>query len=99
MTQYWYNAEELCLNLFYFFKRSSCLVTIKDAVKKFLLEDTAKNDKIISKNDKYLSIKRALESKALDVKIEFIISTIPLFDEFMAQVPNGRTNDSHVVPK
>ena len=62
-----------------------CLVTIKDAVKKLWLEDMPKNDKNISKNDKYLSIKRALETKEVDVEIEFIISTKPLFDEFMTQ--------------
>ena len=62
-----------------------CLVTIKDAVKKLWLEDMPKNDKNISKNDKYLSIKRALESKEIDVEIELIISTKPLFDEFMTK--------------
>ena len=62
-----------------------CLVTIKDAVKKSLLIDIPKNNKNISKNDKYLSIKRALESKEEDVEIEFIISTKPLFDEFMTK--------------
>ena len=44
-----------------------------------------KNDKNISKNDKYLSIKRALESKDVDVETEFIIRTKPLFDEFMTK--------------
>ena len=44
-----------------------------------------KNDKNISKNDKHLSIKRALESKEVDVEIEFIICTKPLFDEFMTE--------------
>ena len=61
------------------------LVTIKDAVKKLLLEDMPKNDKIISKNDKYLSIKRALESKEVDIEIEFIISTNPPLNEFMTK--------------
>ena len=56
-----------------------CLVTIKNAVVKLLLEDMAKNDKNIHKNDKYLSIKRALESKEVVVEIEFTISTKPLF--------------------
>ena len=32
-----------------------CPVTIKDTVEKLLLEDMPKNDKNISKNDKYLS--------------------------------------------
>ena len=55
------------------------------AVKKLPLEDIPKNDKSISKNDKYLSIKRALESKEVDVEIEFIISTKSLCDEFMTK--------------
>ena len=55
-----------------------CHVTSKDAVKKLLLEDMPKKYKNISKND--LSIKRALESKEVDVEIEFIISTKPLFE-------------------
>ena len=50
-----------------------CLVTIKDAVKKLLLEDMAKNDKNISKNDEYLSVKRVLECEEVDVEIEFIL--------------------------
>ena len=41
--------------------------------------------KKFSKNDKYLSIKRALESLEVDVEIEFIITTKPLFDEFMTK--------------
>ena len=72
---------------------------IKDAVKKLLLEDMHKNDKNIIKNDKYLSIKRALESKKVNVEIEFIISTNPLSDEFMIKFQIDRTNDSHFVPK
>ena len=62
-----------------------CFVTIKDAVKKLLLEDMPRNDKKISKNYKYLSIKRALEYKEVDVEIEFIVSRKPLFDEFMTK--------------
>ena len=62
-----------------------CLVTIKGSVKKLLLEDMPKNEKNISKNDKYLSSKRAVESKEIDVEIEFIISTKPMFDEFMTK--------------
>ena len=62
-----------------------CLVTIKDAVKKLLLEDMPKSEKNFSKNDKYLSVKRALESKEVDVEIEFIISIKPLFDGFMTK--------------
>ena len=44
-----------------------------------------RNDKNISRNDKYLSVKRALESKEVDVGIEFVISTKPLFDKFMTK--------------
>ena len=58
---------------------------IKDAVKKLLHEDIPKNDKNISKNEKYLPIKRDLESKEVNVEIEFIISTKPLLDESMAK--------------
>ena len=39
--------------------------------------------KNISKNGKYMSIKRVLESKEVGVEIVFITSTKPLFDEFM----------------
>ena len=62
-----------------------CLVTINDTVKKLLLEEIPKNDKNISKNAKYLSMKRALESKEVDVEIELIISTKPLLDESMTK--------------
>ena len=44
-----------------------------------------KSNRNISKNDKYLSMKRALESKEVDVEIEFIISTKLLFDEFVTK--------------
>ena len=57
-----------------------CLVAIKDAAKKLLLEDMPNNDKNINKNDKYMFIERALEAKEVDVEIEFIISTKPVFE-------------------
>ena len=41
--------------------------------------------KNISKSDKYLPIKRALEAKEVDVEIEFIISTKPLFNMFITK--------------
>ena len=36
-------------------------------------------------NDKYPSIKMALESKEVDVEIEFTISTKAMFNEFMTK--------------
>ena len=44
-----------------------------------------KNDKNINKNDKYLSIKRVVESEEVDVEIEFMISRKSLFDELMTK--------------
>ena len=44
-----------------------------------------KNDRNISRNDKYLFIKRALESQEVDVEIEFIISAKLLFNEFLTK--------------
>ena len=60
------------------------LVKIK-AVNKLLLMELPKNDRNISKNDKYLSIKKALESKEGDTEIAFIISIMPVFKEFMTK--------------
>lgn len=121
IKQYGFNAEDLCLNLYYFFKRSSCrrsdlfeveqdlgleeltilrhvqsrwlslvpalerLVNISSALKKLLLEVLPKNDKNILKNDKYLSIKKALESKEVETEIQFLISVKPVFDEFLVK--------------
>ena len=34
-------------------------------------------------NVKYLAIKKALDSREVEVKIEFLISIKPIFDEFM----------------
>ena len=42
-----------------------------------------KNDNNISKNDKYLSIKKTLESKEADTDIAFLRSIMPVFDQFM----------------
>ena len=44
-----------------------------------------KNDNI-SKNDKYLLIKKALESKEVDREIAFLISITQVFDEFMTKL-------------
>ena len=61
------------------------LVTVKDVLKKLLLEDMSKNDKTIIRNDKYLVIKKALESKEVEVEIEFLLSIKPIFDEFLTR--------------
>ena len=46
------------------------------------LEEMTKN---IGKNDKYLVIKRGLESKEVWVEIEFLLIIKPVFDEFMTE--------------
>ena len=61
------------------------LVTVKDALKKLLLEGMPKNDKTIIKNDKYIVIKKALDSKEVEVEIEFLLSIKPIFDEFLTR--------------
>ena len=58
------------------------LVKVKEAVKK-LLVDIGRNDKNIEKNDRYLAIKKALESKEVAVEIEFLLTIKLVFDEFM----------------
>ena len=111
VKQYGDNAEELCMNLYYFFKNNPCrredlfeieetldleelvllchtqcrwlslipalqrLTKVKEAVKK-LINDIGRNDKNIGKNDKYLAIKRGLESKEVWVEIEFLLTII-----------------------
>ena len=98
VKQYGGNAEELYMNLYYFFKNNPCRredlfemeetldleelvllhhtqcrwlslipalqrsTKVKEAVKK-LIDNIGRNDKSIGKNDKYLAIKRGLESK------------------------------------
>ena len=114
VKQYGDNAEELCMNLYYFFKNNLCrredlfeieetldleelvllhhtqcrwlslipalhrLTKVKEAVKK-LINDIGRNDKNIGKNDKYLAIKRGLESKEVWVEIEFLLTSIVAF--------------------
>ena len=121
LAQFGQNAEELCLNLYYFFKKSPCrkselyeieeklgldelvvlhhvqslwlslvptlerFLTVKQALKKLLLEEMPKKDKNIGKNDKYLAIKRSLESKEVEIEVEFLISMKPIFDVFMTK--------------
>ena len=60
------------------------LTKVKEAVKK-LIDDIGRNDKNIGKNDKYLAIKRGLESKEVWVEIEFLLTIKPVFDEFMTK--------------
>ena len=62
-----------------------CLITIKDALKKLLLEEMPKNDKAIIKNDKYIVIKKALESKEVEVEIEFLLSMKLIFNEILTK--------------
>ena len=57
------------------------LVKVKEAVKKLLVE-VGRNDKNIEKNDRYLAIKKASESKEVAVEIEFLLTIKPVFDEF-----------------
>ena len=42
-----------------------------------------KSDKNINKSDKFLSIKKSLESKEVDVEIQFLINVKLDFDNFM----------------
>lgn len=120
LKQYGENAEELCLNLYYFFKNNpsrredlfeieetldleelvllrhtQCrwlslipalqrLVKVREAVKKLLVE-MARNDKNIEKKDKYLAIKKALDSKEVSLEVEFLLTIKPVFDEFMTK--------------
>ena len=55
----------------------------KEAVKQLLLVDLPKADKNINKSEKYLSMKKSLGSKEVDVDIKFLIRIKPVFDEFM----------------
>ena len=57
---------------------------MKEAVKKLLVE-IGRNDKNIEKNDRYLTIKKALESKEVAAEIEFLLTINPVFDEFMTK--------------
>ena len=42
-------------------------------------------DTSVSKSNKYISIKKALESKEVDTEIVFLLSIKPVFDEFMTK--------------
>ena len=62
-----------------------CLVQIKEALKKLLIEELPKRDKHLKDIEKYLDVKKGLESCEIAVEIEFIIRVKPLFDEFMTK--------------
>ena len=65
------------------------LLTVKDALKKLLLVEMPKNVKTIIKNDKYIVIKKALESKEVEVEMEFILNIKPIFDGFLTKFQKG----------
>ena len=57
----------------------------KEAVNKLLIMELPKNDRNISKNDKYLLIKKACKSTEVDTEIAFLLRIMPFFDEFMTE--------------
>ena len=57
-----------------------------EAVIQLILVDLPKNDKSINKSDKFLSIKKSLGPKEVDVEIQFLINFKPVFDDFMIKV-------------
>ena len=62
-----------------------CPLHIKDALKKLLLDKLPKQDKKIKENEKYLDVKKGLQSKEVAVEIEFLKAVKPLFDEFITR--------------
>lgn len=60
------------------------MLQIQGALKK-LFQDLPKSDKTIGKNDRYLSIKSAVESREVQLEMEFIKSIKPLFDDFLTK--------------
>ena len=61
------------------------LLHIKDALKKLLLEELPKQEKKIKENEKYLDVKKGLESKEVAVEIKFLTAVKPLFEEFITK--------------
>ena len=53
-------------------------LTVKKALEKLLLVEMPKNDKNITRNDKYMTIKKSLESKDVAIQVEFLISIKPI---------------------
>ena len=60
------------------------VLQIQGALKK-LFQDLLKRDKTIHKNNRYLSIKSAVESREVQLEREFIKSIKPLFDDFLTK--------------
>ena len=121
MKKYGSDAEELCLNLYYFISKSPArredllvieealgldelvllrhvqsrwlslvpalqrVISMKAALVKLFVDELPKNDKNITKNDKYWTIRNALESKEVEIQMEFLISIKPIFDEFLTK--------------
>ena len=121
LKKYGSDAEELCLNLYYFISKSPArredllvieealgldelvllrhvqsrwlslvpalqrVISMKAALVKLFVDELPKNDKNITKNDKYWTIRNALESKEVEIQMEFLISIKPIFDEFLTK--------------
>ena len=121
LKKYGSDAEELCLNLYYFISKSPArredllvieealgldelvllrhvqsrwlslvpalqrVISMKAALVKLFVDELPKNDKNITKNDKYWTIQNALESKEVEIQMEFLISIKPIFDEFLTK--------------
>ena len=62
-----------------------CLVQIKEALKKLLIEELPKQDKHLKDNEKNLDVNKGLESHEIAVEIESIITVKPFFNEFMTK--------------
>ena len=125
LKKYGSDAEELCLNLYYFISKSPArredllvieealgldelvllhhvqsrwlslvpalqrVISMKAALVKLFVDELPKNDKNITKNDKYWTIRNALESKEVEIQMEFLISIKPIFDEFLTKFQKG----------
>ena len=61
------------------------VISMKAALVKLFVDELPKNDKNITKNDKYWTIQNALESKEVEIQMEFLISIKPIFDEFLTK--------------
>ena len=60
-------------------------MSVKTALLKLFVDELPKNDRNITNNDKYLIIRRALESKEVEVQMELLTSIKPIFDEFLTK--------------
>ena len=61
------------------------VISMKAALVKLFVDELPKNDKNITKNDKYWTIQNALESKEVEIQMKFLISIKPIFDEFLTK--------------